>query len=67
MRLGNQVNVTIGSGTAIHVAYTTPSGNLTGSLCNPYAWERSRVRVTDAAATCPRCAKATVRAAEVAK
>jgi hypothetical protein len=58
------MNVTIGSGTAVHTAYTV-KGNVTGSLCNPYAWERSRVRITDQAATCPRCAKATRRAAEL--
>lgn len=57
-------NVTIGNGKAIHVGYFASSGNVTGSLCNPYAWESSRVRVIDAEATCPRCAKATNRAAE---
>jgi hypothetical protein len=60
------MQVTIGNGTAVHTAYTV-KGNVTGSLCNPYAWERSRVRATDAAATCPRCAKATNRAAELVR
>jgi hypothetical protein len=59
------MNVTIGQGKSVHIAYTVTNGNVTGSLCNPYAWERSRVRVIDAEATCPRCAKATNRAAEL--
>ena len=54
---------TIGQGSAVHVAYLV-GGNVTGSLCNPYAWETSRVRASDRDATCPRCARATVRAAE---
>lgn len=57
--------MTIGQGKAVHTAYTTSNGNLTGSLCNPYAWESSRVRLSDQAASCPRCAKATEREAEV--
>lgn len=60
------MQVTIGSGKAIHTAYVVPGGNVTGSLCNPYAWERSRIRKTDAPANCPRCAKATRRAAQAA-
>lgn len=55
--------MTIGNGTAVHTAYYV-NDNLTGSLCNPYAWESSRVRVTDAPATCPRCAKAIHRAVQ---
>jgi hypothetical protein len=55
--------ITIGNGTAIHIAYIVGE-NITGSLCNPYAWEKSRIRTTDAEATCPRCAKAVHRAAE---
>lgn len=56
-------SVTIGQGKAIHVGYFV-GGNVTGSLCNPYAWQTSRVRLSDQAATCPRCAKATQRAAQ---
>jgi hypothetical protein len=55
--------MTIGNGTAVHVAYLV-GDNLTGSLCNPYAWQSSRVRISHEPATCPRCAKATKRAAE---
>jgi hypothetical protein len=55
---------TIGNGSALHAPYYSTSGSLLGSLCNPYAWERSRVRLAAAAPTCPRCAKATNRAAE---
>lgn len=58
--------VTIGNGTAVHVGYFV-GGNVTGSLCNPYAWQTSRVRLSDQPATCPRCAKATARAAEQAR
>lgn len=56
---------TIGQGTAVHVAFYV-GDNLAGSLCNPYAWERSRVRPSDQPATCPRCAKAIHRGAEQA-
>jgi hypothetical protein len=55
--------VTIGNGKAVHTGYFVGE-NITGSLCNPYAWQTSRVRMIDAPATCPRCAKATHRAAE---
>lgn len=57
-------NVTIGNGTAVHIGYFVGEGRVTGSLCNPYAWQSSRVRLTDQPATCPRCAKAVHRAAE---
>lgn len=56
---------TIGQGTAVHVAYfyTGKDGadRLCGSLCNPHAWQKGRVRLSDQAATCTRCAKATDR------
>lgn len=55
--------VTLGQGTAVHSAYYVGE-NITGSLCNPFAWQRSRVRLSDRPATCPRCAKATDRAAQ---
>lgn len=55
--------MTIGNGSSIHQAYMV-KGNLCGSLCNPFAWERSRVRLSTLPANCPRCAKATTRAAE---
>jgi hypothetical protein len=59
--------ITIGRGKALHAPYRV-GGNLTGSLCNPYAWETSRLTVTDGLVpTCPRCAKATTRAAEQAE
>jgi hypothetical protein len=60
----NTKTITIGSGTAVHVAYFLDDERISGSLCNPYAWEKSRIRVSDRPATCPRCAKATTRAAE---
>ena len=56
-------SVIIGNGTAVHTAYYV-NENITGSLCNPFAWQSSRVRTTDAPATCPRCAKAIHRAAQ---
>lgn len=60
------MTVSIGNGKAVHTAYTVGE-NVTGSLCNPYAWETSRVHVTDGlSATCPRCKAATRRAAEIA-
>lgn len=58
--------VTIGNGAAVHIGYFVGE-NVTGSLCNPFAWERSRVRLTDHEATCPRCEKAVRRAAEQSK
>lgn len=65
MNTATAANVTIGQGAAVHVGYFVGE-NVTGSLCNPFAWQSSRVRVTDRPATCPRCAKATRRAAEQA-
>lgn len=53
--------MTIGNGKAVHVAYYV-SGRLCGSLCDPYVYcKSSRMRLTEAPATCPRCAKATDR------
>jgi len=60
------MNVTIGNGATVHIAYTFGT-KVSGSLCNPYAWERSRVRVTEADANCLRCEKATRRATEEAR
>jgi len=58
-----EVTVTIGQGTSVHTAYFVGE-NITGSLCNPYAWESSRVRISDKPASCQRCAKAVHRAAQ---
>jgi hypothetical protein len=58
------MRIIIGNGAAVHIAYVVGE-NVTGSLCNPYAWESARIRTTDAAATCSRCVKATRRAAEL--
>jgi hypothetical protein len=53
--------VTIGNGQRVHIAYHVGE-NVTGSLCNAFAWERSRIRPTDRPSDCPRCAVATKRA-----
>jgi hypothetical protein len=57
--------VTIGAGTAVHIAYFV-GDRVTGSACNPYAWQKSRVRISHDVPTCPRCAKAIHRTAQSA-
>lgn len=53
--------MTIGAGKSVHVAYYV-SGRLCGSLCDTGVYcKGSRMRLSDAPATCPRCAKATHR------
>jgi hypothetical protein len=61
------MNITIGTGKAVHTAYTAKDGSLYGSMCDPYVYcKGSRMNKTDAPATCARCAKATNRAAQQA-
>lgn len=62
------MNITIGNGNAVHIAYTAKDGSLYGSMCDPYVYSKgSRMHKTDAPATCARCAKAVNRAAEQAR
>jgi hypothetical protein len=53
----------IGNGKGSHIPYTV-EGRLTGSACNPYAWQTSHIRYTDRPVNCTRCAKAVHRAAQ---
>jgi hypothetical protein len=59
-------SVTIGQGSTVHVGYFVGE-NTTGSLCNAFASERSRVRLTDAEAVCPRCQKVLAQGANRAQ